>query len=576
MPPLVTAVHPAPGARNVPTDASLVFQFSEWIDRAAARNPALLSPPLPGGLRAEVKGDRLLLRPASGGLRPNTAYQATVLGTVHDLRGNALGNAFTLRFSTGETFDSATVAGRILHPEGKGVLIAALYRMEDRAAAEPLSTRDTSFRPGATPAPWRELPAFITAADSGGFFAFDSVRQGEYALFAFEDLNGNHSFNAGIEAAATGTLSLPLRPRGPGQFVRLAPLDTLPLRVPRAGFLPDTVFGDSADRRVAGLVRLEFSRAPHPARAAEASRYRLLSEEEEEEEGGTPPVTGAAWSPLHEAWVLETAPLREGGTYRVEVRGRPDFPGRAGAGSGFPDLDTSAAFTVEAPADSVEWQLKFTRAGAMAGVDRAADRPLPGRTHSLAGDRPLPAARWNRLKERLQVLMHDTVAVSASVRRTGPVSFLLELAEPLPPAASITLRLPPEGEDSVATQLVSTRAADTANWGRIRFLPPPALREWTFRLRETGTAPVEHHLERSGDSVTSGRLGAGNYRLLAFEDRDGDGAWHPGSLRPWISQEPQVEVLDSVAVQSGEPADLTERIADAWSAIDSVSRFSGE
>src|SRR5690606_15513647 len=107
-PPAVAAVYPAPDAVNVRPDAPLVFQFSEWIDRNAVRGAVMVSPPFPGRLRVAADGDRLEVRPPAGrGFRPGTTYDVTVLGALRDLRGNAMGRAFTLRFATGPRLDSA-------------------------------------------------------------------------------------------------------------------------------------------------------------------------------------------------------------------------------------------------------------------------------------------------------------------------------------------------------------------------------------------------------------------------------------------------------------------------------------
>ena len=163
VPPAVVAVYPAPGARNVPQDAPVVIQFSEWIDRNIARNQAFVSPPLRGKLRVVADGDKLQVRPseASGEWKAGTAYQVTVLPALQDLHGVKAGKPFVLRFSTGPNIDSATVQGSLLSDGGaapggtRGPLMAALYRAGDRAGIEALSARATGFQAAAVPEPWR-------------------------------------------------------------------------------------------------------------------------------------------------------------------------------------------------------------------------------------------------------------------------------------------------------------------------------------------------------------------------------------------------------------------------------------
>src|SRR5690606_24786064 len=189
------AVYPAPDAVNVRPDAPLVFQFSEWIDRNAVRGAVMVSPPFPGRLRVAADGDRLEVRPPAGrGFRPGTTYDVTVLGALRDLRGNAMGRAFTLRFATGPRLDSARLDGALVAAERRGTVVAALYAAGGtRAAAPPeaLAPRDTGYRPGAAPEPWRELPLRLAAADSAGAFRLEGAAPGDYALFAFDDVNGN-------------------------------------------------------------------------------------------------------------------------------------------------------------------------------------------------------------------------------------------------------------------------------------------------------------------------------------------------------------------------------------------------
>ena len=279
-PPAVVAVYPAPGARNVPLDAPVVFQFSEWIDRNGARSQAFVSPPTRGRLRVTAEGSKLQVRPSeiSGGWRANTAYQVIVLPSLQDLHAVRAGKPFSLRFSTGQAVDVGALAGTALSPAPKGTLMAALYHAgnpAERAGVEALSTRAVDFKPAALPEPWRELPAFLALADSSGAFRFDSVAQGDYSLFAFEDVNGNFSFDLGFENAAMGPLSIALRPRAADRVLRVAPLDTLPpAPYPgciRGGFAGR--FGNFHLRRAGrgqGPGRVLAAAAPRPRRRGRA------------------------------------------------------------------------------------------------------------------------------------------------------------------------------------------------------------------------------------------------------------------------------------------------------------------
>ncbi len=553
-PPEVAAVYPAPDAVNVPRDARLVFQFTEWIDRKSLRGQVMLSPPLPGRLRAEADGDRLVVEmPAGRRLREGATYTAAVLGGLKDLRGNALPRPFTLRFATGPALDSASVAGRIVAEARRGNAVAALYAAGDRARVEALSPRDTGFRPAARPEPWRELPAYLAAADTTGAFRADAAAEGDYALFAFEDVNGNLAFDVGLEPAATGEPSLSLRPAAPEQTLRLTALDTLPLRIAEAVFEAegpaDTAEGAQPPELLPGVVVVKFTRAPHPARAADASIYLVLPDS-----GAPVAATGAAWSPAREAWLLEVPPLRAGMRHRVALRARPDFPGREGA----QEPDTSVSFEVEPESKDETWTLAPSAPAGPSGLP-AAGSLRAGSAQAFTSNLPLSGDRWDTLAARLEArLERDSSYVPMRPRRTGLLTLAVDLPRPLRAGGALELRLRPQGEDSVPRSLYSGKVPDSSSTGTLSLEPPARLRGWTFWASPaTGTRREEVLLSSDGGNRLAASLAPGIWRVQAFLDRDGDGAWHPGALRPWIAQEPYALVADKVTVTAGDTTKVT-------------------
>jgi uncharacterized protein (DUF2141 family) len=549
-PPAVAAVYPAPGSLNVRADAPVVFQFTEWIDRNAARTQAFVSPPLRGKLRVEVDGDKLQVLPseAAGGFRPNTAYKVTVLPTLKDLHGVSMGRAFSLRFSTGAALDSGALSGAIVGSGGAGTRMAALYHAGDRSRAEVASTRDAGPRPGALPEPWRELPAHLAAADSSGAFDFDAVAQGEYALLAFEDVNGNFAFDLGFEPAAVGALSLGLRPRPAGEILlRVVPADTVPLSVKTLAFVADAA-PDSAGR-VSGRITLEFVRPAQPALAAMAARYRVFSDS-----GESLPVLAAGWDPVASAWVLETAPLRAGGLYRLETNGRPDFPGRADAAR----KDTSFAFEAAGAVDSADLRLSFVAPAASTGLTQATSLLAPAAEYRVAASRALSPARLDMLRRRLEARI-DTLPQPFQLNKIDAVTLSLNFGRPLPAGKSLALRLRPEPPDSAAKELVRATIADTSDFGGIRFAPPAKWKDWTFWLKAPDASAAEIPLAPSAAGVSNRNVPPGRYALFAFRDEDGDGVWNRGALRPWKAQEPYVQALDTVTVEAGRTVDVTGR-----------------
>lgn len=559
IPPRVAAVYPAPDAVGVPADARVILQFSEWIHRDAARGTAVISPPYAGRTQVEVDGDRLILRPPAGQtLRPNTTHTVTVLGTLKDLRDNAMGDVFNLRFSTGPALDSAGFDATLSREGRRGPLLLALYHAAGRAASvTALSPRDTAFAIADAPEPWRELPAALAGADSSGRVALEGVAPGEYAVFAFEDVNGNFAFDVGLEAAAPGDPTLALSPRAATQSLRLNPLDTLPLRVLEASFVPDSLH--AADT-AAGALHVTFTRPPHPARAIESDRYLVLPDS-----GDPVPVTGVEWSPRHDLWILSVPPLRTGMAHRLVMRTRPDFPGRYRV----EEADTSAPFDVEpaAPADTANapaWTLiALTPGDDGTGLARVADAPAADARQLFASTRLLTPARWSALETRLEARTRRPddslfVVMSHTLERRGPAGFMATWGRPLSPGEVLELRVRPApgevGDTAAAATVLYTGApADTTQASRLRIARPPGRTEWIFWAQAVapaaGTA-TRHPLRAVGDSLVSAPLPRGRYVVHGFHDRDHDRVWNPGAIRPWIPQETYEILPDTLSGES--------------------------
>jgi hypothetical protein len=278
--------------------------------------------------------------------------------------------------------------------------------------------------------------------------------------------------------------------------------------------------------------------------------------------GDPVPVHGAAWSPGKGAWILETPPLRANARHRVEVRGRPEFPGRPGGDA----IDTSAVFIAELPGIAPEWTVAPVLTGENAGptgLPRAVASPLPGARQVFASNLPLSAERWAVVENQMRVYAGDTVPVSFRARRADPVTFVIDLVLPLRAGSSLELRLlPAAGDTSQPRALYSGKAPDSSRLGGLRFVPPASRRGWNFWLRDiTVASTLDYTLIRTGDSLKVAPLPAGRYRLLAFRDRDGDGVWDAGAIKPWIPQETLETVLDSVTVTPGTAVDVTGRLA---------------
>ena len=548
-PPYASEVYPAPGGTHVSPDAVFKLRFSEWIDRDAGRGRVLLSPPLPGKLKVTVDGDRLLIHPPSP-LQPNTAYRLTVLGSLKDLHGVAMGKAFSLAFTTGEGFDSGKVSGKLFTPE-KGVgTFAALYRMTNRDSSSvlPRSIKDRSgFHPDSLPSPWSELPASVTPADSNGSFVFDSVPQGRYAVFTYEDVNGNLTPDIGFEPVGIGSLELNLTSHTPDQFLGMTLLDTLPLRVSAIRFVGDTATADS----IRGSLRLKFTHDPNIDSIRNLGRWLIRGSSKNDSHSFG--VSGIGWDAAAKEWVLELPPLQRDVHYHLTYRGVPDT-----------GIGMIPEFTASSSSDTVAWTLSFLNPEENSGKSSvlSSSELIPGKSYRLLSNRLLTQVRFSLLERKLEARL-DTLPVKSSLHRTSPMEFSIELGDSLKAGQAVTLSLPPPEKkpgttDTLRRVLVSGRALDAGRLGGLHFEIPDVWKGWTFLLQNTATS-VEFTVKPSvsGSSIDLGPLPTGAYRLSAFQDRDGNGIWFPGSLRPWKEQEPVRVLLDWVNVTGGPATDAT-------------------
>jgi Big-like domain-containing protein len=185
-PPRVIASSPDSGAAGVPLDAPLSVTFSEGMESRSTEDAVDLAPRIEIR-RRHWKGRTLSLTLADS-LRPNHTYTLFVSGSARDRHGNAMASGITLVFSTADSFPAGRVSGEI---EARGFAPEAttLWCYDDGAGHRPDSTA-------------RDFDA-LALVDRQGRFSVDGLRvPGSYRLWAFADLNHNHSFEPDVDVLA--------------------------------------------------------------------------------------------------------------------------------------------------------------------------------------------------------------------------------------------------------------------------------------------------------------------------------------------------------------------------------------
>ena len=186
IPPEITATTPADGDILVPLDTRLEVVFSERIDRKSALKSVFISPPLREEPRLRVKRNRLLIEPAQA-LDTNRTYVVTIGSATADIHGNRLRSSYTFAFSTGESIDSAQIAG-IVYDKGKPKRNFPVFAFQ--------------ATPGLFDSLFCLAPDYITQTGEQGEFRLQYLRQGDYLVVGVEDKDGDNRINSHSERVA--------------------------------------------------------------------------------------------------------------------------------------------------------------------------------------------------------------------------------------------------------------------------------------------------------------------------------------------------------------------------------------
>ena len=206
--PRVAGIYPSPKSTNIPQELFVKVKFDEWINQTISKNAVTISPPLEKRLRFSVSGDELEIT-SKALLDSNTTYTLTIGNSLKDLRGNVISEPFLLTFSTGNSIDSLFLIGKALITKemqtSKTFPSIALYPIGSERKSrnylkkyrDSLLTVDADSIPRLT----KEIPLFITEADSNGYFKLPGLHPGKYRALAFVDKNGNRRLDISDEEA---------------------------------------------------------------------------------------------------------------------------------------------------------------------------------------------------------------------------------------------------------------------------------------------------------------------------------------------------------------------------------------
>lgn len=119
----------------------------------------------------------------------NRTYILTIGAGSEDVRGNYLGKAYNIVFSTGSKIDTGMVTGNVYAPKPKPYTVAA-YRV----------TPDID-----TLHPDVNLPRYVTQSNDSGSYALQGLAVGKYRLVCFDDQLRNYMYAPQLDLYSSAT-----------------------------------------------------------------------------------------------------------------------------------------------------------------------------------------------------------------------------------------------------------------------------------------------------------------------------------------------------------------------------------
>jgi hypothetical protein len=222
-PPVLLSVIPDSGSTAVDPTGTITLEFSEGMDPRSTLAALEVAPRIDFRAR-RVSGRRVQLVPEKP-LRADQTYTVFVGTDARDLHGNRLREGRAVPFTTATRFPPGVIDGEVL---ATGFTAAGTY----------LWCYPDTIAPDST---GRDFDAVAVAGETGRFRVTGLDVPGRYRLWAFADLNHNHSYEPEADlltpadtlielsegrAIALGLQLRVVNPRAPGR-VKGTVLDTL-------------------------------------------------------------------------------------------------------------------------------------------------------------------------------------------------------------------------------------------------------------------------------------------------------------------------------------------------------------
>lgn len=181
-PPEVIQTIPAPDSIRLPINlARIVFEFSEAMEEGSLTRNVFISPPVEYELK--WKSARKLEFLLKDSLRNDQTYVVSIGSSAQDLHNNRLSESFHLAFSTGDKIDQGRISGRVFDIKRDEVINLFGYIFVDSATSDPRCDK----------------PLYVSQCAPDGRYQLNYLKDGQYRVFAVQDLNNNLLLDADEE-----------------------------------------------------------------------------------------------------------------------------------------------------------------------------------------------------------------------------------------------------------------------------------------------------------------------------------------------------------------------------------------
>jgi hypothetical protein len=177
IPPLLVKASPADSSKEF-KERRITLTFDEFVELQNTRENLVISPIPQTEPVVEAKLRTVVVR-LKDSLESNTTYTLNFGNAIKDINEGNVAKNFTYIFSTGNTFDSLTLSGKVLLAENGKV---------DSTLAVILHSH------GEDSAVVNQRPRYLTRLDSAGNFIFRNLPAGTFYLYALKDEAGTHRY----------------------------------------------------------------------------------------------------------------------------------------------------------------------------------------------------------------------------------------------------------------------------------------------------------------------------------------------------------------------------------------------